>query len=226
MKCSICSSTEFTQKEILWPRLIEEWGIAPHEVAYINEQQGLSCNQCHSNLRSITLAEALLQVFRFSGNFLEFTNRFAQRLRILEINPAGDLTRSLTSFRSRTLVEYPTVDIQNMKEFADGSFDVVIHSDTLEHVPNPVQGLSECRRVLTKGGVLAYTIPIIIGRMTRRRDSLPPSFHGCEADSADDLKVVTEYGADFWTQLFEAGFTNISMHTVRSPASFAITAIR
>ena len=36
--------------------------------------------------------------------------------------------------------------------FDASSFDLVVHSYTLEHVDNPVAALSECRRVLLPGG--------------------------------------------------------------------------
>ena len=42
---------------------------------------------------------------------------------------------------------------------ADGAFDLVVHSDTLEHVPDPVRGLAECRRVLKPRGLLILETP-------------------------------------------------------------------
>jgi hypothetical protein len=58
--------------------------------------------------------------------------------------------------------------------------------------------------------------------LTRRRDGLPPSFHGSEADPS--YLVFTEYGADFWTQVFDAGFTTLSITALQWPDATALTA--
>ena len=44
-------------------------------------------------------------------------------------------------------------------EFVDGSFDVIVSSDVIEHTPDPSRAISEMARVLKKGGVLALTVP-------------------------------------------------------------------
>ncbi|MBC9226022.1 methyltransferase domain-containing protein [Aeromicrobium sp. 636] len=43
--------------------------------------------------------------------------------------------------------------------YEDGSFDVVLASEILEHVPEDVQAISELERILAPGGVLAVTVP-------------------------------------------------------------------
>lgn len=43
--------------------------------------------------------------------------------------------------------------------YEDGSFDVVLASEILEHVPEDDQAISELVRILRPGGVLAVTVP-------------------------------------------------------------------
>lgn len=43
--------------------------------------------------------------------------------------------------------------------YEDGSFDVVLASEILEHVPEDVQAISELARILAPGGALAVTVP-------------------------------------------------------------------
>ena len=110
--------------------------------------------------------------------------------------------------------------------FADASTDLIIHSDTLEHVPDSKAALDESGRVLKPGGHLFYTVPIIIGRLTSTRHGLPPSYHGTSGVNREDCKVQTEYGADFWCEIFEAGFREVRLTSLIFPASVAIHAIK
>jgi len=43
--------------------------------------------------------------------------------------------------------------------FADGSFDLIVCSEVLEHIPDFEQALSEITRILKPGGQLAITVP-------------------------------------------------------------------
>ena len=43
--------------------------------------------------------------------------------------------------------------------FADGTFDRVIASEVLEHIPNDVGAMRELARVLKPGGAMAVTVP-------------------------------------------------------------------
>ena len=43
--------------------------------------------------------------------------------------------------------------------YADGSFDVVLASEILEHVPEDDRAISELVRILAPGGILAITVP-------------------------------------------------------------------
>ena len=53
-----------------------------------------------------------------------------------------------------------TADVQALP-FRDGAFDAVKATEILEHVPEPVAALRECRRVLRAGGHLVATAPFL-----------------------------------------------------------------
>jgi SAM-dependent methyltransferase len=224
--CTVCGAGEFRQVKVLWPELIAEWELSPGEAEYIDQQQGFLCAACGSNLRSMTLAHAIMRACGFDGLFDAFCREsdVSREWSLLEINRAGSLTPFLANFRHYRLAEYPALDMQSMSGIAGESVDIVVHSDTLEHLPDPVRALEECRRILTARGFLAYTVPVIAGRLTRRRDALPPSFHGDPADPRPDIRVVSEYGADFWTQPMQAGFRHIELHALAFPQSVATIA--
>jgi SAM-dependent methyltransferase len=225
-RCPCCGSSELARCTVLWPGLIAEWGLSPEEAEYIDRQQGLHCTACGSNLRSMALAAALLRVFSYDGLFREFVvAEKTQALRILEVNEAGMLTQFLSRARGHRLVSFPEVDLRALP-FPEGSFDLVVHSDTLEHVEDPLRALGECRRVLRPGGMCAFTVPIVVGRLTATREGKPPSYHLAEGQPRDDVRVYTEFGADAWTHVLRAGFSECRITSLEYPAAQALVAIR
>jgi SAM-dependent methyltransferase len=220
--CFVCGGSDFSSTEVLWQELIDDWGISPEETAYINRQQGTTCCGCHNNLRSIALAKAILVKYGFPGTLREFfVSPPGGGLRVLSINTSGGLSTTLETLVNYQLAEYPEHNMTKLG-FADGSFDLVIHSDTLEHVPDPVLGLKECKRILADGGSCIFTIPIIVGRLSADRKDRKVSYHGSSGNSSDDWAVQTEYGADAWMDGFKAGFSNVKLHCLEYPAAFAI----
>ncbi|MCI2424435.1 class I SAM-dependent methyltransferase [Candidatus Acetothermia bacterium] len=45
--------------------------------------------------------------------------------------------------------------------FPDDTFDAITMSHVVEHLPDPISTISECRRILKKGGRLVVTVPNI-----------------------------------------------------------------
>jgi ubiquinone/menaquinone biosynthesis C-methylase UbiE len=172
----------------------------------------------------MALAAAILSAY----NFPEFLAKFVESdlgraLKVLEINEAGGLSSTLKRLPNHQLVRYPEYDMTNLSFEAD-TFDLVIHSDTLEHVPNPERALSECRRVLRTNGYCIFTVPIIVGRMTRSRTGLTPSYHGQSGVPADDQVVCTEFGADAWQIVLKAGFRSCEVFSFEYPAALVLIA--
>ncbi|MDP9840707.1 SAM-dependent methyltransferase [Neorhizobium huautlense] len=225
LSCIVCGSKEFRFKAVLWDELVDDWQISSEERHYIDRQQGEQCVSCGSNLRSIALADAVRNVVSSDDMLTGYlSSPPAHELKILEINEAGSLHSWLKPLPGHVFAEYPEVDMHALPYDAD-CFDIVIHSDTLEHVENPVHALTECRRVLKRGGALCFTVPIIVGRMSRTRCGIKPSYHGDPTKNASDYLVHTEYGADAWTQLVQAGFSQIRIFTVEYPSAIAFAAI-
>jgi SAM-dependent methyltransferase len=224
--CIVCGSSNFSETKVLWEELILDWELNNHQVKYIDRQQGLSCVSCGNNLRSMVLAKAILCNLCSGETLTKAAGRFRYRnLRVLEINQAGNLSPHLAKFPKHTLLNYPEGDMMNL-EYDDGTWDLVVHSETLEHVADPMKGLIETIRILKTGGACIFTIPIIVEKMTRSREGLKDSFHGDPKNTTADYRVVTEFGADAWTFVMSAGFSSCRIHTIDYPAGIAIEAIK
>ncbi len=76
---------------------------------------------------------------------------------------------------SRNRVPYVVADLQALP-FEDGSFDLVMCSQVLEHVPDDLKGLSECYRVLISQGMLFIAAPNCFQDMYRIFHSLQKHF--------------------------------------------------
>ena len=93
----------------------------------------------------------------------------SEGLSLLQIAPAGSIDNYLKIWCPN--LKYHTTDlymddvtfksdIQNMKEVADGSYDVIICSHVLEHVQDDRQALKELKRVLKDDGQIVFLVPI------------------------------------------------------------------
>jgi SAM-dependent methyltransferase len=224
--CRVCGGDAFVHHDVLWGELIAQWGLSTSEADYINIQQGTCCAACGSNVRSIALADALLRSVGATSTLKEWvTTDMARACTVLEINEAGSLSNVLATMPSHRLVHYPDCDMMALP-FESGSFDLVVHSDTLEHVPDPALGLRECRRILRRGGACIFTVPVVVGRLTKNRKGLPLSVHGSQGCRDSSLTVHTEFGADAWCVVLESGFDECRMVPYWYPAGIALIASR
>ena len=218
-RCAICGGSAFKFAPVLWAGLIAEWRLSPDEADYVDRQQGECCATCGGNLRSILLARMICQALDRPEPLATLVPTLAD-IKILEINEAGTLSPILRTAPAHTFGAYPEVDMHALP-YGDQSFDIVVHSDTLEHVEHPVRALAECRRVLKLGGACCFTVPVIVGRLSASREGLPPSYHGDPTLCAEDQLVRTEFGADLWTYLARARFDHIEVSTLDFPSATA-----
>ena len=147
--------------------------------------------------------------------------RLFREWRVAEINSVGGLHPFLHWLPKLDYSEYGSThpsarseDLANLS-YPSNHFDLVVTSETLEHVPNVRLALEEVHRVLRPGGHHIFTVPYVIGRKTRTRaqvvdgvvnHALPPSFHGAASVNQTDMLVFHEFGDDFSDLCRNVGF--------------------
>lgn len=223
-ECFICGGNNFNGPIGDLNYLFDEWDLNNEERKYIHLQQSFRCTTCSSNYRTQVVAKAIIERYGIDAHFKNVT--FCESLlqkSILEVSQAHTLHPILNKMPHHTLGEYPDCDMQDM-DYKDHSYDLVIHTDTLEHIPDPLKALKECYRILRPGGRLFFTIPIVVGRMSYDRQGIGPSDHGGPNTTREDYRVHTEFGSDFWNWVMMAGFSNCTIHTLDYPIAIAIEA--
>ncbi len=110
-------------------------------------------------------------------------------------------------------------DVEHLS-FADGSFDLILSNDVLEHVVNPVKALKEAYRILRPQGELLMTVPFHLGleESVRRAEIvdgklvhlLPEVYHGNPVSDEGSL-VFTDFGWDFLEQIRATGFSRAEL---------------
>jgi SAM-dependent methyltransferase len=169
------------------------------------------CPRCDSAVRSRLLIASLKLLDNFN------IDKIINKKRVLHFAPEKPIEKK---FREKAAV-YKTadlftggnyysnidynIDISNMKAIENGSFDVVVALDVLEHVPNHIDAIKEVYRVLELGGFCIFTVP--------QKDNLQTTF---EDPSVIDPKERTRlfgqedhvriYGDDFEDILKSCGF--------------------
>lgn len=106
-------------------------------------------------------------------------------------------------------------DLQALS-FDSASFDVVLSSDVLEHMPRPYQAHSEIYRVLKPGGRHIFTVPygeamirdqvrasLVDGEMVYHHE---PAYHGDPVRPGEGILVWTIFGLEMFVRLNEIGF--------------------
>ncbi len=178
------------------------------------DRESLFCGRCGCSLRVRRIAEVLIGLYGTAAATLaELVREDAFRaLRIAEINSIGRMHPILAEAPGLVHVEYPEEDIQALS-WADGAFDLVLTSETLEHVPDPRRALRETFRVLRPGGRHIFTVPVDASlALTRSRDGLPPEHHGrgggpfALVTRKADMLVHTDFGGDLPDVVRAEGF--------------------
>ena len=220
------------EPRLMAPALVRLWNLSPELTRAFVEKESGFCGGCGSNLRARRLARAILEQVAPDDPSIRCLDDWWSRpeacqWRVALFNAIPGLDRIAARHAGPHLLrcEYepsatddPTIrreDLTALKLEA-GSLDLVVTSETLEHVPNLDQAWAELHRVLRPGGWHVFTVPqrpdqaltIPRARLDRagRIESLNglPLLHHPGGDWG--WPVFTEFGLDLGDLLAQAGF--------------------
>lgn len=234
--CRVCGAFRpmLYRRRVIPPKLVERWGLTPRLAAALARKESSNCAGCGAKLRARRMAEVLLKRFTDPNlpdrpsslrDWVEMAA--ARKLRVAEINTIEGLHDQLMKLRSFQASDFqPGVETGTVKEgvrsedlmkltYPDASFDLVLTSETLEHVPDLDTALREIHRVLVPGGWHIFTIPRLprvattFARARLRNDGSIEDLHPriCHPGGDVGYPVFTEFGADLPNRMHEAGFT-------------------
>ena len=234
-RCSVCGAvTRFRFNSwAVSSELKQKFGSIGAADAFIRRET-LACDSCGSSLRVRRLADVLLLHYADRARSLkELVDeaRFAA-LEIAEINSIGRAHDVLARHPRLRYSEYqvkprrrgsPCSEDICALSYDDSSLDIVVTSETLEHVPDYELALAETRRVLRAGGRHVFTVPLLPGSTTSRRARringdlvhiAPPEHHarssrpllGRLSPKLPDLLCYTDFGLDIVDDLRAVGF--------------------
>jgi SAM-dependent methyltransferase len=189
----------------------------PSVIVRLNrDESGVRCLRCAAGTVHLALGRSLRQ----SGVVLKDCD-------VRELSALGPLASWLRGrARSAALSEYfddvprggsrngvRCEDVQQLT-FVDGSFDLVTHSEVLEHVPDDARAFAELHRVLRPQGLMLFTVPLHGGETTIERARLhgdrveyllPPVRHA-DPLRGEGILAYRDYGRDILQRLERAGF--------------------
>ncbi len=233
--CAVCGCYRpmLYRRRIIPPRLVDLWGLSPAQADAFARKESCFCSRCGANLRARRMAHALLSLYKVGNpptpcrSLAQWVEHVESRsLRVAEINRIDGLHEVLLRLPQLSSSDFHpgsepgsivddvrTEDLTRLT-YPDASFDVVLTSETLEHVPDLEAALFEIRRVLVPGGRHIFTIPQLPDvRTTFARSILLPD--GSIQDRAPRIchpggdvgyPVFTEFGADIADVFRRAGF--------------------
>jgi SAM-dependent methyltransferase len=234
-RCNVCGQTALMlyRRRVIPPRLQELWGLSPQLADALARKESGDCSHCGAKLRGRRLAQVLLSLYpvgdppapaRSLAQWVEQPE--IQALRIAEVNKIDGLHEQLVRLPKFSWSDYdPEAEPGSIADgvrcedltrltYPDASFDLVLTSETLEHVPDLEAALAEIRRILVPGGCHIFTIPLLPGvtetfarsiiRPDGSREDLAPRI--CHPGGDVGYPVYTEFGADLAVVLERAGF--------------------
>jgi len=208
-RCPVCLTglRAFKAARGGFPDELERYGFYPASAFETFNLDAVSCPACDATDRERLTALYLAEAFR------AFDPR--RRYRLIEFAPGPGLPAlfkryPFVDYRSADLYRadvHDTVDITDMRIYADRSVDVFLCSHVLEHVSDDRKAMLELHRILKPGGFGVVLVPLVSGvEETHEDPAIDTPALRWKHYGLDDH--VRQYGKrDFVDRLTGAGFT-------------------
>jgi SAM-dependent methyltransferase len=166
----------------------------------------IKCPKCGSDIRQRLFIAAIREIEELS------VKKLIKDKRVLHFAPESAISQLLCNLAARyvtadflrTDCDF-SLDLSDMPEMKDASFEVVIAFDVLEHVPDHQKAIYEIHRVLSHGGWGIFTVP--------QKDNLKVTLEDPTIVTREDREKhygqwdhLRIFGDDFSTDLERAGF--------------------
>lgn len=234
-RCVVCGKFRpmLYRRRVIPRRLEELWGLSPGLAEALARKESSDCAHCGAKLRCRRIAQVLLMLYPVGSppaparSLADWVERpESQALRVGEINRIDGLHDQLRRLPGFANSDYhpgatPGDIIDGVRSedltrltYPDACFDLVLTSETLEHVPDLDAALGEIRRVLAPRGRHIFTIPLL-PQTSRTFPRAVVMTDGTVEDRAPRIAhpggdwgypVFTEFGADLPERLRDAGF--------------------
>lgn len=231
--CAVCGRFRpmLYRRRVIPRRLEELWGLSPRLALALARKESCDCAGCGAKLRCRRLARAVLALYPVGVPPAPSLARWVEspeirHLRVAEINRIDGVHDVLRRLPHLAASDYqpgaaPGAVVDGVRSedltkltYPDDSFDLVLTSESLEHVPDLDAALGEIRRVLVPGGRHVFTVPLLPQTVETFPRSIVRS-DGTIEDRAPRIchpggdwgyPVFTEFGADLPELLRRAGF--------------------
>ena len=231
-RCTCCGAfaAMLHRRDVIPPRLVELWGISPRLAEAFACKESFNCSACGAKLRARRIARVILDLYPASepiASVAEWARRpELASIRVAELNRIDGLHEAIAGHPGLAYSDFhPDVKIGSYVDgvrsedlcsltYADNSFDLILTSETLEHVPHLFDALAEIHRVLKGGGRHVFTVPVLPGvpatfaRSVRDPDGTVRHVATpiCHPGGDQGYPVFYEFGADLPEILRGAGF--------------------
>jgi SAM-dependent methyltransferase len=103
-----------------------------------------------------------LEAYRELKRYLA-RREFSKNARAIEFGGSnGVIPKMLPNLRYEVASNFPEVDIQDLSNYTDHSYKIVVIDNILEHIPEPAKAIREIFRILETGGICICLTPFLI----------------------------------------------------------------